>query len=527
MAQVNGNSKAASKGKATIGNKKAAGAANGASAPAPELTQESLIDYAGAGKPDRDAYNQEQEKIKSQIAVKQAQLNKVKEKIQDTTGRGPAGEKRQALRNEQAELRSKTAGFKDERTAAMNQIKTLQDGISKKIKDMQNAKFKSNYKSVGEIDNRIKDLERQVESGTMRLVEEKRALSEISDLRRSRKTFDTFGSSQDSIDADKAKVDELKAKLDNPEFKALQERYSAIQAQLDEINKEMTEVNSSRDKLYDERNALNEEVNKLWSLKKESAGNFKEANDKYYTKANEERARRVERQQAERRQYEESKRKEINEQLLEEARMPAFAREIEDCTTLINYFSKFVAGGANVPEPTLSTVSASDSKAGIAAVPQLELRKVENDIPEGAIMMKKKPDDDNYFSGKSKKKGGNKKAAASAASENNTSASLNLPFQIIAALLQFNISAPLSRDDVPKTVDGLKEKRSYYEENQDRVTKERTTEAEDRIAKADAKAKAANPSTAEDDATADADEAADAKTAEAADGVAKLSVEDK
>lgn len=300
----------------------------------------------------------------------------------------------------------------------------------------------------------------------MRLVEEKRALSEISDLRRSRKTFDTFASSQDSIDSDKAKVEELKAKLDNPEYKALQDRYQAIQSQLDELNKEMAEVNSSRDKLYDERNALNDEINRLWNLKKESAGNFKEANDKYYTKANEERARRIERQQAERRQYEEAKRKEINEQLLEEARMPAFAREIEDCTTLINYFSKFVAGGSNVPEPTLSTVPSSQNKSGLSAVPQLEIRKVENDIPEGAIMMKKKADEDNYFAGKSKnKRGGNKKAAAAAASEN-TSTSLNVPFQTVAALLQFNISAPLSRDDVPKTVDALKEKRTYFEENQ-------------------------------------------------------------
>jgi uncharacterized coiled-coil DUF342 family protein len=115
----------------------------------------------------------------------------------------------------------------------------------------------------------------------MRLVDEKRALSEISELKRSKKSFDTFGSQQDSIDSDKAKIDELKAKLDNPEYKGLQERYAEIQKELDEINKEMDENNASRDKIYEERNKLNEEVNQLWGRKKESAASFKEANDKY------------------------------------------------------------------------------------------------------------------------------------------------------------------------------------------------------------------------------------------------------
>ena len=126
-----------------------------------------------------------------------------------------------------------------------------------------------------------RDLEKQVETGQMRLVEEKRALSEISDLRRSRKAFDTFSTSQDSIDSDKAKIDELKTKLDNPEYKSLQGRYEEITKELEELNAELDKNGQSRDKLFDERNKLQEEVNKLWSRKKESAASFKDANDKY------------------------------------------------------------------------------------------------------------------------------------------------------------------------------------------------------------------------------------------------------
>lgn len=359
----------------------------------------------------------------------------------------------------------------------------------------------------------------------MRLVEEKRALSEISDLRRSRKAFESFSSSQDSIDGDKAKIDELKAKLDNPEYKSLQGRYEEISKELDEINTELDKNGQSRDKLFEERNKLQEEVNKLWSRKKESAANFKDANDRYYTKMTDERQKRQERQQAERRAYEDTKRREANEKALEEARLPAFGREIEDCTTLINYFSRFAQGGAgatNVPEPTLKTQQGSSSAESPAGVPKLELRQVESAIPEGAVMVKKQ--DEDFFVGTKGKKGGRKGGNSSNAAANSgstaekASQALNVPFQTVAALLQFNITAPMNREEVPKTVEALQEKKAWFEANNDRVTKERIQQAEDRIRKADEKSGGSSVST-DTARTADAVE-------DITEGAGKLDVED-
>lgn len=190
---------------------------------------------------------------------------------------------------------------------------------------------------------------------------------------------------------------------------------------------------------------------------------------------NEDRARRVERQQTERRQYEDAKRTEANEKALEEARQPAFYHDIEDCSTLIGYLSRFTtAGASSVPEPTLST----STKAGPAGVPALQLRQADkSDFPEGAVIMKKKgqdADSGSFFAGTGGKKGkkgaASKKASDSAAStETSGNQALNVSFQTVAALLQLNISAPLSRDDVPKTIEALKEKKKYFEENQVRA----------------------------------------------------------
>lgn len=195
------------------------------------------------------------------------------------------------------------------------------------------------------------------------------------------------------------------------------------------------------------------------------------------TKVNEERSKRIARQQAERRAYEENKRKEIADRMLEEAKAPAFEREIEDCSTLVNYFTRFQSGASSVPAPTLSSAP-TDAKAGgaVANVPSLELRQVEGDIPQGAVQMKKKSENEETFfaisGAKGKKKGGaaGRKGQSAVAEgkekEKETSQTLNVPFQTVAALLQFNIQVPLSRDDVPKTIDALREKQTWFKDNQ-------------------------------------------------------------
>jgi uncharacterized coiled-coil DUF342 family protein len=103
--------------------------------------------------------------------------------------------------------------------------------------------------------NPHRSLERQVESGSMKLVDEKKALAEISTLRKHRKTVESFSSQQAAIDADKAKIDQVRKELDDPEQKAASKKFDELRKELDEVNKRMEEVSKSRDGLYDERNA--------------------------------------------------------------------------------------------------------------------------------------------------------------------------------------------------------------------------------------------------------------------------------
>lgn len=83
-----------------------------------------------------------------------------------------------------------------------------------------------------------RNLEKQVESGSLTIAAEKRSLNEITTLKRSRKNVEAFGDIQATIDADKARCDELSAQLDDPASKAVGDRFDAIKAELAELQKE-------------------------------------------------------------------------------------------------------------------------------------------------------------------------------------------------------------------------------------------------------------------------------------------------
>lgn len=335
-----------------------------------------------------------------------------------------------------------------------------------------------------------------MESGTLKLGDEKRALQEISTLKRHRKTVESFKADQQAIDAERDRIDELRSQLDDPESKAISQRYDAIRAELDELKKDSDTAFADRNKLFDERNALSAQLDALYAQKRESTQKYREASDRYYAKVAEDRARRAERIKAQRAAEEEAKRKAEAERLLEDARIPAFQNQIEDCQNLIDYFNAKITGGpAQAP-----LVSLSGSKSNANGLPQLDLRQVDQDVGEGLIVRKKKGEDQEsyYIGGKGKGKKGNKSGSSTPASAN---ATLNIPFATLTALLELSIPPPANHADLTRIVEDLKTKKTWYEgkevlcfepttipilmitplANQERVTAESIAKAEAKI----------------------------------------------
>lgn len=455
------------------------------SAPKADLSKDNGdVDVKAAphGKPDQAVYHAEQDAIKIEIEAVQAKLTAIKEKIALTSKTGPGNDKKEALRAELDSIRTKQSTGKASRSRLFEQLKSIQDAVQKKVKDLQTASAKVPFKNVAEVDAQIKNLEKQVESGSMKLGDEKRALQEISSLKRSRKTVESFQVEQAAIDAERARADELRKQLDDPEAKAMSERFDTIRAELDELKKESDESFAGRNKLYDERNALSAELDALYTRKRESAQKHREAGDRYWQKVNEERARRAERLKAQRVAEEEEKRRQVAERLLEEARTPAFQSKIEDCQTLIGYLSARIAGG-NAPVPAPTSLSTSSQQALPAGVAKLEFRQVEQNVEGGLVQRKKKGEgEESYFVG-GKGRGGKKGTGKGVAARE-----LNLPLATLSALTELAIPPPASAADLPRAVEDLKTKKAWFEANQEKVTAEHISKAEaevKRLAKED------------------------------------------
>ncbi|KIK06697.1 hypothetical protein K443DRAFT_673984 [Laccaria amethystina LaAM-08-1] len=431
-----------------------------------------------SGKPDKKAYDVEQDKIKAEIDALQIKLTSVRDKIGSTTKSGPGNDHRNALRAELDSIRDKQSANKTSRGKVLDQLKSFQDGVQKKIKDLQTAKTKIPFRTVAEVDAHIKNLEKQVESGNMKLAEEKRALQEISSSRRNRRAVEGFQAEQESIEALRHSIDELKKQLDDPESKAVSERYDAIKAELDELKREGDEAYAGRSKLFEERDNLQSEIKNLFNEKRDSTQQFRDANDRYWNKVNEDRARRAERARLQRAAEEAQKKQDLVERIREEAQVPAFQAHIEDCQTLIDYFS----GKSNVAFKSASL----SAKAEVAGVPKLDIRKVK-EVPEGLVALNKKgKTEDAYFvGGKGKGKGKKGQSKENGLSEESTAASpssanttLNVPLPTLSALLSLSIPPPASSVDVPRIIEDLKTKKTWFEANQARVTAENISKAE-------------------------------------------------
>ena len=136
-------------------------------------------------------------------------------------------------------------------------------------------KKKVPFKSVEELDAKVNSLQAQVDTGTMKLVDEKKALAEISNLHQVKKSFGTFAEADKSIAYLKQQIADIKKSREDPEVKALSDRYTAIQKELDALKAERTEQFKSDKGLFDE-------ICKVTDEQQEKRANLKHIKDAYF-----------------------------------------------------------------------------------------------------------------------------------------------------------------------------------------------------------------------------------------------------
>lgn len=342
-------------------------------------------------------------------------------------------------------------------------ITALDAQLKARMAEQKTARSRVAFKSVEEIDREIQRLEKQVDAGTMKLVDEKKALAEISSMRKQRKGFAGFDEAEKGIQEVKAQISELKKTLDNPEAKALSQKYDGINKELQDIKAEQDKAYNSLSSLRDERSKLHADQQEKYSAMREIKDQFHRARLAYRDHEQEMYRQKQEKQKAERDAYQKEKRRTIANKKLEEAGEPAYMDEILTAEGLIRYFD---------PSSTVETAKSLRGPSGFAAEAQ---RNVAESEFQGTKVSRKEDREDNYFmggGGKKGKKGKKGSATGSPAPSTPTEGRFNLSMGVIEELAKINIEPPMNQAGVPAVVEKLKAKRDHWKTDQDRKTKD-------------------------------------------------------
>jgi hypothetical protein len=284
----------------------------------------------------------------------------------------------------------------------------------------------------------------------MKLVDEKKALAEISALNKARKNFSGFDSQQKKVDDIKAQIAEHKKQLDDPENKALSEKYTVLQNELDGLKAEQDEAFKNQKALRDETDKARAEQQTKYQARKDIQDAYHQQLRAWKSYDFEARKIRNEKRKVEQMQYVAGKRKEAASKRLEEASTPAYGDEIIATEGLIRHFDP------SALPPKEATAASKFAASAQRTVAESEIK--------GTRISKKDTEEESYMAGTGGKKGKKGKKAAPT--------KFNLNIGIIEELAKVGVDPPSSQEEVPATVEKLNEKLAHWKGDQDRKTKE-------------------------------------------------------
>lgn len=198
--------------------------------------------------------------------------------------------------------------MKSGKSGLQQQIDLLKAKIELEQNNVKSKRGKLNYRSADEIDREIKyaltnapiplilhtvsnvlsrTLESQVDSGKLKLVDEKKNLKKITDLRALKKQMSVFTVAEESIKADiikrKALQEELTSSTSTPQAKALSEEYDKIKEEMNKIRGENDEAFAKRGELRAQRDEFQKDWDRAYKAKKGLQDEYYKQREAYRT----------------------------------------------------------------------------------------------------------------------------------------------------------------------------------------------------------------------------------------------------
>jgi len=393
--------------------------------------------------------------------------------------------------DERSKIIERQSGDKAQRLQINDKKKRFEEQKETLINEQKLARSKLQYRTVAEIDEEIKKLQDAVGTGKMRLVDEKKALADVSSLTKQKKQLTLLDDSQSKIDDIKTQIAEQKKLADNPDWKADNDRYAEIKAELDQIKAEQDVVYKDVNNLRDERTRLHEEYSKKHAEIKKIKDDYYHNKKQFYEQQKQSSQAKWEKRQAEREAYQATKVRGQREAALEEASTPAYTDEILTGQGLIQYFDPSSTISNNTtPVPgkfavtTIRTVDPTDFQG----MTKLASKKTDaEDYFVGATKSKKHKSQHRHHQQNLVSSSGTSTPSAGPVPGQNTDSNtatvsvsasphhgekFHLSLGVLEQLAKLELNAPASKSEVPSLVEELKKKVEFWKGDQDRKTKE-------------------------------------------------------
>jgi len=410
-----------------------------------EKTEETKKVFKKVPKPDENAFKAKVEEINGEIKKLNDQVAELRKQIDE------ASNQRSGQQGVLNEARSLMNQLKAERQAARDALNAVLDArnaaraaLDKAVAQNKAMKGEMKYTSLEEIEAAIARLQRQQNTTSMSLNEEKKLIKEMEALQSSKKLVAQFAEAQAGVSGQREAANSFNA--------AIAERQAAVKAAADRVqeqwqvlegmSKDTDSVKSAVPALIEQRNALRKLIDEQYDRLRAARAEHKAANDEWYGWQREQRRLKAEKRRAE----QEAKKAEY------EARKAAAEAELaaqvpyEEEMALCDVVAKYLEGLLGPPQP-----KAGAAAAAAAGPAELEgMRALRRDSLDAGPML---------GGGKKGKKGKkrNKDPEKKAAGLTHTVDSL-------ASFGLLGVDPPATKAAVPAALEAVRAKKLWYSE---------------------------------------------------------------
>mmetsp|Transcript_63055 Transcript_63055/g.174397 ORF Transcript_63055/g.174397 Transcript_63055/m.174397 type:complete len:460 (+) Transcript_63055:3-1382(+) len=370
---------------------------------------------------------------------------KIQEVIEGTLNKGKgseAGKHRDAMKA----LRDMKGALINEKKAIRAQLDSLKAAGDKLVKDRKDQRSTVKFSSPEEIDKEIAKLQRQQETTSMSLTEEKKLIKEMDALKASKNKIKDLKSTETDMEAIKLKrkviSDSIAAK--DKEIDAVSKQIDAGQEKIKELSDKDTEKRSALDGLFKKRDDLKKAIADKLKEKDTLRDAFREANNAWYNYQRAIKAQKQIQYLEEKKLRDEEKAAYLAKAEEEEAKKIPYEEEQALCDYLADYLERtYVTTGDEGPK-------VAEKKEDVVAV---------KDDPFAGFkpVVKKLEEEVEYFG-----KGKGKKKRQRAPKKPEAAGPFTLNVDSFEQFGLIGLSPPTSRAEVEGSIKELREKKEWY-----------------------------------------------------------------